>query len=291
MFKLLSDRVEKIPPSLVSSSRYEFLSIGEAEPDFGIPPVSPGIISSDLLGVRKWITPGAGLLVDASGNIVVNENTVPINTTGFTNSQATTLHQVLLDFDTNISGLSNSTLVSVATDDSLDGNGTPALPLSVNKWANAISLTLTGDVEGTASIDGSGNVSLTTQITTTSGVEAVAITKSITLTTLWQDVGISGTDLSTGSYLIQLYANDINAGGTNSNEYYTGTMSWYAGTTTSDVELPTDEIVLHRAGGGSDGALYLRTYRTDGGSLKLQIYSNQANTAAANYVFRFKRLI
>lgn len=117
------------------------------------------------------------------------------------------------------------------------------------------------------------------------------ITKSITLTTDWQDTGISGSDLSIGTYIVQLFANDIGAGGTNSNEYYSGVMSWYSLGTNSSLEMPTDEIQLHRAGSGGDGSLYLRTYRTPAGFLKLQIYSNSPNTSSSNYVFKFRRVI
>ena len=121
-----------------------------------------------------------------------------------------------------------------------------------------------------------------------------SLTKALTLTTDWQDTGIKSTDLATGTYMLQLFANDTSAGGTNNNEYYSGTMSWYSGDTNSAVELPTDEIILHRAGGSGDGALYLRTYRTptaDINNLKLQIYSNTANASSANYVFKFRRII
>ena len=124
--------------------------------------------------------------------------------------------------------------------------------------------------------------------------QITTITKSLTLTTDWQDTGIKSTNLATGTYIVQLIANDVGAGGTNNNEYYSGTMSWYSGDTDSALELPTDEIVLHRAGGSGDGALYLRTYRTptiDINNLKLQIYSNTANASAANYVFKFRRII
>jgi hypothetical protein len=124
--------------------------------------------------------------------------------------------------------------------------------------------------------------------------QILSLTKSLTLTTDWQDTGIKSTDLATGTYMVQLVANDIASGGTNNNEYYSGTMSWYSGNTDSGMELPTDEIVLHRAGGSGDGALYLRTYRTpsaDINNLKLQIYSNTANASAANYVFKFRRII
>lgn len=124
--------------------------------------------------------------------------------------------------------------------------------------------------------------------------QVLTITKSLTLTTDWQDTGIDSTDLETGTYIVQLYANDITSGGTNSNEYYSGTMSWYSGNTNSSAELPTDEIVLHRAGGSGDGAMYLRTYRTplgDTSDLKLQIYSNTASASASNYVFKFRKMI
>jgi hypothetical protein len=124
--------------------------------------------------------------------------------------------------------------------------------------------------------------------------QVIAITKNLTLTQNWQDVGINAADLQTGSYFVQLFANDLAAGGTNNNEYYTGLMSWYSGDTNSSVEMPTDEVALHRAGASGDGALYLRTYRTptnDPNNLKLQIYSNIENASAANYVFKFKRIM
>jgi hypothetical protein len=115
------------------------------------------------------------------------------------------------------------------------------------------------------------------------------ITKNLTITSDWQDVGISGTDLESGSYFVQMFANDFGAGGDNINQYYTGTMSWFSGSTTEpEIELPNDEIVLHRAGGGGDAGMYLRTMRSN--LLKLQVYSNYANAGAANYVFKFKKI-
>lgn len=116
-------------------------------------------------------------------------------------------------------------------------------------------------------------------------------TKTLNLTGTWQDVGISGTDLSNGTYIVQMYANDSGSGGTNIDEYYSGVMSWFFGTSTSDQELPTDEIVLHRAGASEDGGLYLRTYRVPGQTLKLQVYSNIPNPSSSNYVFKFRRMI
>lgn len=126
------------------------------------------------------------------------------------------------------------------------------------------------------------------------------ITKSLTLSTDWQDVGINAADLATGTYMVQLIANDSGSGGSNTNEYYSGIMSWYSGDTDSGVEMPTDEIILHRAGASKEinnttySNLYLRTYRTptdDPLNLKLQIYSNAANASSSNYVFKFRRMI
>lgn len=157
-----------------------------------------------------------------------------------------------------------------------------------NVGVNKAVPTSTLDVDGTISHTG---------LSPTDGTsidQVKQITKSLTLTTDWQDTGIKYTDLATGTYVIQLYANDTGAGGSNNNEYYSGTMSWYAGTTDSSVSLPTDEIILHRAGGSGEGGLYLRTYRTalaDPDNLKLQIYANVANISAANYVFKFRRII
>lgn len=110
----------------------------------------------------------------------------------------------------------------------------------------------------------------------------------------WLDTGINNGVLATGTYAIQLYADDTGVGGTNDNEYYSGIMSWYSGDPNSTDVQPTDEIPLHRAGGSNEGTLYLRTYRTlsaDDKDLKLQIFSNYDVPAATDYIFKFRRLI
>ena len=120
--------------------------------------------------------------------------------------------------------------------------------------------------------------------------QLMVYTINLLITTDWEDVYLP-IPLVTGSYIIQLFANDISNGGTNSNEYYTGCLSWYSELTNSSMSLPSDEIVLHRAGGSGEGSLYLRTYRENGQYLKLQIYSNTANSTPANYIFKFRRVI
>lgn len=122
------------------------------------------------------------------------------------------------------------------------------------------------------------------------------ITKSLILTTEWQDTGIQSTDLETGTYILQFYANDSHVGGVNTNEYYSGLLSWYSSTTYADSNLPTDELVLHRAGASqSNHEIYLRTFRVDNQYLKLQITVNTVGdlqmVEPSNYVFKFRRMI
>ena len=189
--------------------------------------------------------------------------------------------------------LNNLTVVGNTNFSGLVGIGNPS-PL--------YNLDISGSVNITSNILIGGNTTITGTLqhgglTLSAGTnidQILSITKSLTLTTDWQDVGISSTDLATGTYAIQLYANDTSAGGYNNNEYYSGIMSWYAGATSTTDSLPTDEIVLHRAGGGSveTSSMYLRTHRGFGlNNLKLQLYANLASVSAANYVFKFRRII
>jgi len=122
--------------------------------------------------------------------------------------------------------------------------------------------------------------------------QILTFTQSLTLTTGWVNTGISANSagIVTGSYIIQLYANDISAGGTNNNEYYTGVMSWNDAGTNDTSTTPQDEIPLHRTGRGLDGTLYLRTRRTTT-TIILEISSTIVSTSASNYVFKFRRLI
>jgi hypothetical protein len=150
-------------------------------------------------------------------------------------------------------------------------------------WGTARNFTIGST---TISVDGSGDYEWSLGDL---GSETITIEKTLTLQNIWQDTGISGEDLETGAYTIQLYANDIDTGGFNNNEFYTGTMSWFSGPTSESLETPNDEIVLHRAGGGSDAGIFLRTLRSN--NLKLQIFSNIENTNPSEYSFRFKKLI
>lgn len=115
------------------------------------------------------------------------------------------------------------------------------------------------------------------------------ITKSLNVTTSWMDTGINGTDLSTGTYIIQLSPN-FNGTGNLWYCYFSGVMSWYSGNT-NDSE--TDEILLHRGGHAYHNTLYLRTVQTTSGSggMKLQIAASSSIGSTQNYTFKFKRII
>jgi hypothetical protein len=141
----------------------------------------------------------------------------------------------------------------------------------------------------------SGNVTHS-GLTMTDGTDIDQIksyTKSLILTTNWIDTGVNGSELATGTYIIQVSVNNSGANGQQYNEMYSGTMSWYADNTNSTNH---DELVLHAAGHArNDKSIFLRIQRTvgsDTNDLKLQISSNHnATQTASNYIFKFRRMI
>ncbi len=154
------------------------------------------------------------------------------------------------------------------------------------KLATARTISLSGAVTGSASFDGSGNITIATTSTTDT---VTSITKSLTVTTAWMDTGITGTNIpANGSYVVQMLVNNGTTAGQH-NEYYTGVMSWYKDSTNS---TDSDEIILHKAGHASNGRMvYLRTIRQANGVLKLQIAASTAFTGATSIAFKFRRLI
>ena len=101
--------------------------------------------------------------------------------------------------------------------------------------------------------------------------------------------------MASGTYAVQIYANDYSLGGGHYYEYYSGTMSYYGGSTNS---THTDEVVLHRAGHApNNGHIQLRTERHGSGVMQVQIKHNIAYNAAADQSsgkqlsIKFRRLI
>ena len=118
------------------------------------------------------------------------------------------------------------------------------------------------------------------------------ITTILTISTEWQNTPVEAAFLPTGTYIVQIKANDSSVGGGHNNEYYSGIMSWFSEETDS---LIFDEVSMHRAGAGpGSGALFLRIQRTATtgvDNLILQIAGVTNNVSSSSYTFKFRRLL
>ena len=128
---------------------------------------------------------------------------------------------------------------------------------------------------------------------TNSGMdEVIQKTRTFTLGDDWTDVGVGYSDLSTGTYVVMLYATSNWAvGGGQTTETYSGIMSWYSGGTNND---ESDEITLHAGGRGRRGkSIRLRTrrtWRTQNVGLRLEVRIEGGTSGDAMYNFHFRRL-
>jgi len=114
---------------------------------------------------------------------------------------------------------------------------------------------------------------------------------SLTLSTSWQDTGVSNSNLTAdGVYIVTCYVNDFGVSGGQYTVTYTGLMYWYASSTNN---TNYSEIALHHMGhADNDRYIYLRTRTTpSNGGTFLQIKGNGNNSGASTYVFNFKRLL
>ena len=133
--ELLSGRVKKLTGTSLDSNRYNFLDLKNAEPDAGFPAQTNSLFASTSTGTRSWLSTNAslsGLSVNA-GALIVNEDTVEVDTSGFVNSVANNLHQVLTDLDQNLGSTTASALTAVVTDNTIDGNGTVNNDLTIGQ--------------------------------------------------------------------------------------------------------------------------------------------------------------
>jgi hypothetical protein len=119
--------------------------------------------------------------------------------------------------------------------------------------------------------------------------QVVTITRSLTLNAVdWQDTGIVYSNLASGTYILEMYANDTH----NVNQWYSGLMNWNVGGNYGSGTDPSDEVLLNSAGSSNQKTLYLRTFRTnDSTGLKLQIYSSYTVASSYNYVFKFRAIV
>lgn len=119
--------------------------------------------------------------------------------------------------------------------------------------------------------------------------EIKTFTKTLSVSTSWVDTGIVGTNLTDGSYIVQVYDN-INTGIGHYNMLFTGFMSWYSSNVTNDTAY--NEILLHNAGHAlNSNPIYLRTMmQSSPGYLKLQIRC-ATGSGSGDFVFKFRRMI
>jgi hypothetical protein len=117
---------------------------------------------------------------------------------------------------------------------------------------------------------------------------------SLTLSTSWQNTGVTSANLGTsGVYIVTCFANDYAVSGAQYSCTYAGVMYWYAGGTNSVDTI--SEIQLHHSGHHDGGRfIFLRTLSTLGagdGKTYLQIRGNGNNSGASTYSLTFKRLL
>lgn len=143
---------------------------------------------------------------------------------------------------------------------------------------------------GVATASSNGLMSSTDKTKLDDFSRVISIQKQIKLTTDWQDTGIAGNNLETGTYVVQV--SWFNSSYTSLySEIYSGIMTWYASETNSD---NYSEIFLHNAGhADNSNAIYLRTSRRayGNGGLHLQIACKVAASGTDTLTFKFRRLI
>jgi hypothetical protein len=67
----LSGKVAKTPSTEADPDRYEFLDLGNAEPDLGVPTMDNAISTSTTTGERVWVNLSSNFQVDPNGNLIV----------------------------------------------------------------------------------------------------------------------------------------------------------------------------------------------------------------------------
>ena len=249
-------------------------------------------VSSDRVGINK-LTPDASLHVVGnaymSSNLIIGDDLI-VDTV---NSRVG-INKLTPDASLHVVGNAYVSSNLIMGDDLIVDTDTLHVDVSsdrvgINKLTPDASLHVVGNAYVSSDFSHGG-------LLPSSGTEIdqiQRIDKTLTIGTTWMDTGISGTDLATGSYIVQLFANE--QGSHNWSEYYTGFMSWYASSTNS-VSEDSSEIVLHAAGHDTgDNHTYLRVQRVantaNPNTLKLQIRKDVAVGSQITYEFRFRRMI
>ena len=137
---MISGKVRVANTGDLDPNRFEFLDLSNAEPNPGAPSSDNGLLSSGADGSRAWLIPNQGLSVSLSNDLFVDETGVPIDTSVYNYSSSNTLSDVLVDLDQAIANAVAGSLDSVATDSTINGDGTTNNPLSVALGGDAETL-------------------------------------------------------------------------------------------------------------------------------------------------------
>ena len=198
----------------------------------------------------------------------------------------------------NISGVNQLSIADPGEGIVFGGGSSGNIVLAVTDDSSDNILAVTG---GVSEFSVSGNVKHE-GLTMTTGTDVDQV-KEFSMTfqlaaNTWTDTNIDGTDLTTGTYAMQVLVDDYGVAGEHYSEYYSATISWF-GTATNSTTV--DEIFVHRAGHApNNGDVQFRTQRalgTDSHDLMLQVKHNKAYNAALDgsgskrMIFKFRRLI
>ena len=221
-----------------------------------------------------------------SSNIVaLQSNTANLATAiSIHSSNIGSLNQSVITIETDVNSLTSSLSDNSARITTVSGD-----LASNSARISTVTSDLASNVSRISSLENSGGMSSGT------GVDQLnTITKSLQITSGWMDTGIQGTDLTSGTHIVQIYdVDDHTAGGGDYDEIYSGIMSWFSGACNS---YEATEIHLTSAGHApNDNHIYLRVLRTPynngTGRCKLQIRRDSGMSGSYTYTFKFRRLI
>lgn len=263
----------------------------------------PAKHSSSGTTVWKDVIAGGGISV-AHSDTGITISTLSILPGDVTVSQNLTTTTGYISAATSLSAGTTLTVGSTAQiGTSLTITGVPSIiGATISNTASVFNTTTSNILIGTASPTISiGNASSTTtfgNIITHKGITLQAgtagaqkidtsysfTTGSLTLTSTWQNSGISGaSQLMSGAYLVKLQD-----GATT--EYYLANLPWYSGNGAATLLEPFTEIPLSKFGDGSSGhSVFMRIFRTASAAPTIQLAAT-TTLSARTYTFTFRKL-
>lgn len=135
--RLLSGRIKTKTGSSLDPRRSDFLSLDNAEPNFGNPDSDRYILASLADGTRLFLKLNNGFIVNAD-SVSGDETTFVIDPSGLANANGTTLSEVLDDLDSAITVARN--FGTTVADSNFEGLGTAADPLRLDSDLNVFKL-------------------------------------------------------------------------------------------------------------------------------------------------------